>query len=195
MFMWHAISPNKNHAFFLWGTLPQDMHTFFWYDFDFDIDIALINGLYGASITMLLLRRRIYWTQTSANKGNDFYLILLGRLFISQTKQFQWSDREHSVAVTSDFLKISNRHPRLVFWLILKHLERRMNSNMEALFSLLLMSGMLMTLWSSGRLDNSNNRCQDVKSYILRETLCLHPDILVLQQLSVNHLSVCRGGV
>ena len=40
--------------------------------FCFDIDIALINGLYGASITMLLLRRRIDWTQTSANKGNDF---------------------------------------------------------------------------------------------------------------------------
>ena len=112
--------------------------------FCFDIDIALINGLYGASITMLLLRRRIYWTQTSANKGNDFLLILLRRLFISQTKQFQWSDREHSVAVTSNFLKISNRHPRLVFWLILKHLERRMNSNMEALFSLLLMSFLLI---------------------------------------------------
>ena len=29
---------------------------------------------------------------------------------------------EHSVAITSDFLKISNRHPRLVLWLILKHL-------------------------------------------------------------------------
>ena len=76
------------------------------------------------------------WTELRIlpNKGNNnYWLIHFERLFTSQT--MQWilrSDGEHSVALASDFLKISNCHPRLVLWLILKHLEskeRRLNLN------------------------------------------------------------------
>ena len=60
------------------------------------------------------------------NKGNKFLLIHFERLFTSQTIQYILrSDGEHSVALTSDFHKISNRHPRLVLWVILKHLESK----------------------------------------------------------------------
>ena len=164
------------------------------FDISFDMSLILILILHWSTGSIVPPSQCFFWEEELI-EHKLLIRILLKKLFIGQTRQFQWSDGDHSVPFTSNFLKISNRHPRLVFWLILKHLKRRMNSNMEALFSLLLMSGMLMTLCSSGRLDNSNNRCQDVKSYILRETLCLHPDVLVLQQLSVNHPSVCRGGV
>ena len=49
--------------------------------------------------------------------------LLLGWLFTSQTRQLMRSDGEDGVAILSDFLEISNRHPRLILWSILQHLK------------------------------------------------------------------------
>ena len=49
--------------------------------------------------------------------------LLLGWLFTSQTRQLLRSDGEDGVAILSDFLEISNRHPRLILWSILQHLK------------------------------------------------------------------------
>ena len=49
--------------------------------------------------------------------------LLLGWLFTSQTRQLMRSDGEDGVAISSDFLEISNRHPRLILWSILQHLK------------------------------------------------------------------------
>ena len=101
------------------------------------------------------------WTELRIlpNKGNNnYWLIHFERLFTSQT--MQWilrSDGEHSVALASDFLKISNRHPWLVLWLIFKHLEskeRRLNLNCPCSGTVLSVNSSLEMIWFEFSFEN-----------------------------------------